>query len=68
MKINNIYLARIKIIRDKKILSWKDVACELGIAYATILRIVDKRNKRGLSIKTKRKMAEYIKNNEEYLQ
>lgn len=67
MKINNNYIELIKTIKENKILTWKEVAPDLGIAYQTILNIVNKKYNRQLSVKTKRKLIAYITRNEEYL-
>lgn len=67
MKVSNNYLDIIKIIQERKLSTWKEIAFDLGIAYATILRHVKGKENHVLSIKTKKKMREYIHRNLEYL-
>ncbi len=64
----NIQLVRdIRIIKENKLVEWKDVAFDLGISYQQLLRIVNGPQPMPMQVKTKVKMRDYIKRNKSYL-
>lgn len=68
MKIYSNFLEILTMIQERKLITWKEVAFDIGIAYATMLRLIKEKGSRPMEVKTKRKIHEYIDRNKKYIE
>ncbi len=62
MDLYKEYIEPLWVIKEEQLLTWKEIADDLDIAYQTILRII-RPSSSTLSIKTRRNIRKFIKKN-----
>ena len=66
LEINKKYIDALKIIRDKRIMTWKQMAKEMGVSYQGLV-LMKKEGYPHRFIKVAAKMKAFINKNKEYL-